>query len=188
MRAGGGDLRAAVSAVLVACSPSPRPRAHSRRRVWRSGTRVLFCCRCRVRLGSTAFCATRWGSGVGGGGRPRLLALCGIALADPAPAQAAPSPAGRDRDRSRRHVGLGHDRHGRRCDDARPRGKLSFVAPVGRALLQLMIEPFRNIGFGVAALGGVALASATVALSRNEFRGRRSMIRVRCGATSSALC
>lgn len=47
---------------------------------------------------------------------------------------------------------------------------LSFVAPVGRALLQLMVEPFRNIGFGVAALAGVALCSGAVALLRREFR------------------
>lgn len=47
---------------------------------------------------------------------------------------------------------------------------LSFVAPVGRALLQLMIEPFRNVGFGVAALAGVALASAMVSAWRRELR------------------
>ena len=47
---------------------------------------------------------------------------------------------------------------------------LSFVAPVGRALLQFMIEPFRNIGFGVSALFGVALASFAVAAWRRELR------------------
>lgn len=47
---------------------------------------------------------------------------------------------------------------------------LSFVAPVGRALLQLMMEPFRNVGFGVAAMFGVLAASIAVALWRDEFR------------------
>lgn len=47
---------------------------------------------------------------------------------------------------------------------------LSFVAPVGRALLQLMMEPFRNVGFGVMAAAGVVLASLGVALARREFR------------------
>lgn len=47
---------------------------------------------------------------------------------------------------------------------------LSFVAPVGRALLQIMIEPFRNIGFGLAALVGVAVASFTVAALRDDIR------------------
>jgi uncharacterized membrane protein YedE/YeeE len=47
---------------------------------------------------------------------------------------------------------------------------LSFVAPVGRALLQLMIEPFRNIGFGVAAVVGVVAASAGVAIWRGDVR------------------
>ncbi len=47
---------------------------------------------------------------------------------------------------------------------------LSFVAPVGRALLQLMMEPFRNAGFGVAAMIGVIAASAAVSIARREFR------------------
>ena len=47
---------------------------------------------------------------------------------------------------------------------------LSFVAPVGRALLQLMMEPFRNTGFGVSAAVGAVLASLAVALWRREFR------------------
>ena len=47
---------------------------------------------------------------------------------------------------------------------------LSFVAPVGRALLQIMIEPFRNAGFGVSAALGVMIASLGVALWRREFR------------------
>ncbi|MEQ1611546.1 MAG: YeeE/YedE family protein, partial [Hyphomicrobiaceae bacterium] len=47
---------------------------------------------------------------------------------------------------------------------------LSFVAPVGRALLQLMMEPFRNVGFGVAAMFGVLTASLAVAIWRAELR------------------
>ena len=47
---------------------------------------------------------------------------------------------------------------------------LSFVAPVGRALLQIMVEPFRNVGFGVTALVGVGLASFAVAKWRREIR------------------
>lgn len=47
---------------------------------------------------------------------------------------------------------------------------LTFVAPVGRALLQLMMEPFRNLGFGVATAGGAFAASALVALWRQELR------------------
>ncbi len=47
---------------------------------------------------------------------------------------------------------------------------LSFVAPVGRALLQIMIEPFRNVGFGVTALAGVAIASFAVAAVRGDIR------------------
>lgn len=47
---------------------------------------------------------------------------------------------------------------------------LSFVAPVGRALLQFMMEPFRNVGFGVAAMFGVLTASLAVALWRAEVR------------------
>jgi uncharacterized membrane protein YedE/YeeE len=47
---------------------------------------------------------------------------------------------------------------------------LSFVAPVGRALLQFMMDPFRNVGFGVAAMFGVLAASLAVALWRREVR------------------
>ena len=47
---------------------------------------------------------------------------------------------------------------------------LSFVAPVGRALLQFMMEPFRNAAFGVAAAIGAVVASFLVALWRRELR------------------
>jgi uncharacterized protein len=47
---------------------------------------------------------------------------------------------------------------------------LSFVAPVGRALLQFMMEPFRNVGFGVAAMFGALVASYGVAHLRREVR------------------
>jgi uncharacterized membrane protein YedE/YeeE len=47
---------------------------------------------------------------------------------------------------------------------------LSFVAPMGRALLQFMADPFRNTGFGVAAMFGVLAASFAVAWLRDELR------------------
>ncbi len=47
---------------------------------------------------------------------------------------------------------------------------LSFVAPVGRLLLQFMIEPLRNAGFGVAATCGVLVASFLVAWARGDVR------------------
>jgi uncharacterized membrane protein YedE/YeeE len=47
---------------------------------------------------------------------------------------------------------------------------LSFVAPTGRALLQFMSAPFRDIGFGMSALVGVVLASFTIAALRGELR------------------
>ncbi len=47
---------------------------------------------------------------------------------------------------------------------------LSFVAPVGRALLQFMMEPFRNLGFGVSAMLGAASASFAVAAWRGDLR------------------
>jgi uncharacterized protein len=47
---------------------------------------------------------------------------------------------------------------------------LTFVAPVGRALAQFMMQPFRNSGFGVAAVCGVIAASFFVATRRTEFR------------------
>ena len=47
---------------------------------------------------------------------------------------------------------------------------LSFVAPMGRALLQFMTDPFRNTGFGVAAMFGVLAASFVIAWWRDELR------------------
>ena len=47
---------------------------------------------------------------------------------------------------------------------------LSFVAPVGRLLLQFMIEPLRNVGFGVAAACGALVASFFVAWLRGDVR------------------
>jgi uncharacterized protein len=47
---------------------------------------------------------------------------------------------------------------------------LTFVAPVGRALLQFMTQPFRNVGFGVAAVCGAITAAFAVAMIRNDFR------------------
>lgn len=47
---------------------------------------------------------------------------------------------------------------------------LSFVAPVGRLLLQFMADAFRNVGFGLAAAIGVVMASLAVAIWRQEIR------------------
>lgn len=47
---------------------------------------------------------------------------------------------------------------------------LTFVAPVGRALLQFMTVPFRHVGFGIAAVFGVLAAAIIVAVARREFR------------------
>jgi uncharacterized membrane protein YedE/YeeE len=47
---------------------------------------------------------------------------------------------------------------------------LSFVAPVGRGLGQFMMDAFRNTGFGVATAAGVVAASVAVSLVRHEFR------------------
>ncbi|MEZ5850936.1 MAG: YeeE/YedE family protein [Hyphomicrobiaceae bacterium] len=47
---------------------------------------------------------------------------------------------------------------------------LSFVAPAGRALLQVMMSPFRNVGFGIAAMFGAIAASFLVAALRRELR------------------
>jgi uncharacterized protein len=47
---------------------------------------------------------------------------------------------------------------------------LTFVAPVGRALLQFMAYPFRNVGFGVATVCGVLAAASAVAVARRDFR------------------
>ena len=47
---------------------------------------------------------------------------------------------------------------------------LTFVAPVGRLLLQIMIEPMRGIEFGAGSVIGVALGAASVAYARDELR------------------
>lgn len=47
---------------------------------------------------------------------------------------------------------------------------LSFVAPAGRALLQFMAMPFRDANFGMAAITGAILASFVVALAKREVR------------------
>lgn len=47
---------------------------------------------------------------------------------------------------------------------------LSFVAPAGRALLQFMAMPFREVNFGVAAIIGAVLASLLVAAAKRELR------------------
>jgi len=47
---------------------------------------------------------------------------------------------------------------------------LSFVAPAGRALLQFMVLPFRDASFGMSAVLGAASASFAVAVLRKELR------------------
>lgn len=47
---------------------------------------------------------------------------------------------------------------------------LSFVAPAGRALLQFMALPFRDASFGMSAVLGAAAASFAVAVLRKELR------------------
>jgi uncharacterized membrane protein YedE/YeeE len=47
---------------------------------------------------------------------------------------------------------------------------LSFVAPVGRALLQLMSETMRDVGFGVASVFGVLAGALAVAALKEEAR------------------
>ena len=69
---------------------------------------------------------------------------------------------------------------------------LSFVAPIGRLLLQLMIEPMRGVEFGVGAVLGVPLGSFAVAALRNELRWEafddaREMLRHALGASLMAL-
>ncbi|NJM55394.1 MAG: YeeE/YedE family protein [Verrucomicrobiae bacterium] len=51
----------------------------------------------------------------------------------------------------------------------RPEG-LSFVAPTGRALLQFMTDSLRGVGFGVWAMVGVVLAALATAQVRKDFR------------------
>ena len=47
---------------------------------------------------------------------------------------------------------------------------LSFVAPVGRLLLQLMTDSLRDVGFGVASVAGVLVGALTTAVMKNEIR------------------
>ncbi|MEZ5818492.1 MAG: YeeE/YedE family protein [Hyphomicrobiaceae bacterium] len=47
---------------------------------------------------------------------------------------------------------------------------LSFVAPAGRALLQFMALPFRDVSFGVSSIVGAGMASFAVALAKRELR------------------
>lgn len=47
---------------------------------------------------------------------------------------------------------------------------LSFVAPVGRLLLQIMSEPVQFASFGIASVFGVALGALAVAAWKDELR------------------
>lgn len=171
VRAGGGDLRAAVAAVLVgvfAFAATTGALATLRLGLWETGVLSLAVPR---PAGVVSVVRSMVGAPLAWGLVAIVcLGLCGAALSDP-----------RLRKRPRllaSAAGLGLAVTlgwivTSTAVDAMTLDRvesLSFVAPVGRALLQLMIEPFRNIGFGVAALGGVALGSATVAALRREFR------------------
>jgi len=171
VRAGGGDLRAGVSAVLVgvfAYAATSGALAAARLAIWESGVVALPVSRPASLATLVAAFAGPWGAAIA------IAALC-LGLA------ALPFLDPRLRKRPRllasavavgAAVTLGWAATGLALEAMTLDRveSLSFVAPVGRALLQLMIEPFRNIGFGVAALGGVAAASATIALLRREFR------------------
>lgn len=171
VRAGGGDLRAAVSAVLVgvfAFAATSGALATLRLALWETGVVTLPVPR-PAGLASVvrhlAGAPLAWGLVA-----VICLGLCGLALADPRLRKRPRlllSAAGLGVAVTLGWITTGVAVEAMTLDRVE---SLSFVAPVGRALLQLMIEPFRNIGFGVAALGGVALASAAVAVLRKEFR------------------
>lgn len=171
VRAGGGDLRAAVSAVLVgvfAYAATSGALAPLRLRLWETGVVLLPAPR-------PASVASLGQGLVGAPLTVAVLVLICIGFAS----LALIDPRLRKRPRllaSAAGVGLavtlGWATTTRGLEDMTLDRveSLSFVAPVGRALLQLMVEPFRNIGFGVAALAGVVLASGAVAGLRQEFR------------------
>jgi uncharacterized protein len=170
VRAGGGDLRALVAALVVgifAFAVTAGALAPIR-------TPVLAIGHVDVSTVAPAIAAwlRRWTGPMGPsfaiGSIVALLA--GIALADPRlrrrPRMLAGSVA------LGLAIALGWFATARAVDAMtldRPES-LSFVAPVGRALLQFMMEPFRNVGFGVAAMCGVLAASAAVAIARKELR------------------
>jgi hypothetical protein len=56
-----------------------------------------------------------------------------------------------------------------RLESPRPES-LSFVAPVGRLLLQIMSDTLRDIGFGVASVAGVVCGATATALLKREVR------------------
>lgn len=170
VRAGGGDLRALVAALVVgmfAFAITAGALAPLRLPLLKLGT---------VEVSSVAPAFAEWLVRWGGPFGPRLAIGCFVALL------AAVALADRRLRRRPRMlagavtlglaVALGWFVTSRAVDAMaldRPES-LSFVAPVGRALLQFMVEPFRNVGFGVAAMSGVVMASAAVAIARKEIR------------------
>jgi uncharacterized membrane protein YedE/YeeE len=171
VRAGSGDLRAGVSAVLVgifAFAATSGALATLRLGIWDTGVMVLPVPRPAALTGIVRAAA-------GPGFATAIVAVLAALLILPA----VIDPRLRKRPRLLGSavalgaaVTLGWLVTALALDDMTMDRveSLSFVAPVGRALLQLMIEPFRNFGFGVAALAGVALASAAVSVLRGEFR------------------
>ena len=171
VRAGGGDLRAAVSAMIVGIVAIAATAG-----ALSAGREAL------LSVGSVNFAAYGGssidgllGNVVGTRGAQAMLA-CVLALLIIA-------PLADRRLRNRRRLLIGSVLMGMAivagwlatsfAVDAlaldRPES-LSFVAPVGRALLQFMMEPFRNIGFGVSAAAGALGASLIIAVWRREFR------------------
>ena len=69
-----------------------------------------------------------------------------------------------------------------------PLRSLTFVAPVGEALVYLMTFSGSTINFGIASIAGVAIGSlfanaAKGSLRIEAFDGKRELIRHLCGAT-----
>ena len=171
VRAGGGDLRAGVSAMIVGISAyiaTSGVLAAVRVAVWDFGVLELPASR-PASLGSLA----ARGGGAIGYALLVLIAVAGLL------ALVFSDPRMRQRPRLVASailmglaVALGWIVTGRAVDALvmERAESLSFVAPVGRVLLQLMIEPFRNIGFGAAALFGVLTASLAVAAFKREVR------------------
>lgn len=171
VRAGSGDLRAAVSAMILGVvAMGATVGLLEPVRLWLAGHGALD-----LAAHGGASVTAVLARGVGSNLAPLLLASVLVALV------AAALLDRRLRQRPRLLLGAGGmgaaitigwiftTRAVEALATARPES-LSFVAPVGRALLQVMTEPFRDIGFGVAAMIGVVAASLVVALARREFR------------------
>lgn len=196
VRAGSGDMRALVSAVVVGIAAI----------AFTSGLLAPV----RMWLGSWAVIDLE---PHGGALAPGLLArAAGLAPATSTLAVGAiviaimALPALLDRRLRQRHrmlagaVGLGTSIAAgwlitaiavERLESPRPES-LSFVAPVGRLLLQVMTDSIRDAGFGIGAVLGVVAGASTVAVLRRGVRWEafddvREMRRHVLGATLMGL-